>query len=175
MPPKSVVSALQPLQPEKFTTSHHIGNPPTGFKNPWPSYNSAGFVGAIRTRFNTPKNFVPVPVDRLGLVPVRKPDFGIHQTGLKATWIGHASFLVETSKQDGTERGARILIDPVWSNRVGPYGRWECRLRGQHLTQAQVWSARYDLRLRLVRSTIYPTSTPLSSVTTTTTISTRPR
>jgi hypothetical protein len=125
MPPKSVVSALQPLQPEKFTTAHHIGNPPTGFKNPWPSYASSGFVGAIRTRFSTPKNFVPVPVDRLGLVQVRKPDFAAQQNGLKATWIGHASFLIETSKQEGKERGARILIDPVWSDRVGPYGKAE--------------------------------------------------
>lgn len=122
MPPKSVVSALQPLQPEKFTTAHHIGSPPTGFKNPWPSYNSSGLIGSIRTRFTTPKNFVPVPLDRVGLVKVRKPDFGVQQDGLKATWIGHASFLVETSRSEGLERGARILIDPVWSNRVGPYG-----------------------------------------------------
>jgi hypothetical protein len=125
MPPKSVVSALQPLQPEKFTTAHHIGNPPTGFKNPWPSYSSSGLVGAFRTRLNTPKNFVPVPVDRVGLVKVQKPDFGAQREGLKATWIGHASFLVETSTQKGAERGARILIDPVWSNRMGPYGRLE--------------------------------------------------
>ncbi|KAJ4400813.1 hypothetical protein N0V91_008445 [Didymella pomorum] len=122
MPPKSVVSALQPLQPDKFTTAHHIGSPPTGFKNPWQSYNSSGFVGALRTRFSTPKNFVPVPVDRAGLVKVRKPDFGVQQDGLKATWIGHASFLVESSRHEGVDRGTRILIDPVWSNRVGPYG-----------------------------------------------------
>src|SRR5690242_2073023 len=98
MPPKSVVSALQPLQPENFTTAHHIGNPPTGFRNPWPSYNTSGFVGALRTRFSTPKNFVPVPLIRAGLVQVRKPDFGEQKDGLKATWIGHASFLVETSR-----------------------------------------------------------------------------
>lgn len=128
MPPKSVVSTLQSLQPEKFTTAHHIGNPPTGFKNPWASYNSSGLVGAIRTRFKTPKNFVPIPADRLGLVQVRRPDFGAQQDGLKATWIGHASFLIETSRQEGTERGVRILIDPVWSDRVGPYGKIEVTL-----------------------------------------------
>ena len=42
--------------------------------------------------------------------------------GLKATWIGHASFMVETSKAEGRERGLRILFDPVFSERVGPYG-----------------------------------------------------
>lgn len=125
MAPKSIVSALHPpLQPDDYnTTAHHIGSPPTGFKNPWPSYSSSGFLGAVRTRFSTPKNFVPVPLDRAGLVKVVKPDFGALRQGLKATWIGHASFLVETSRQEGAERGARILIDPVWSNRVGPYGR----------------------------------------------------
>lgn len=122
MPPKSIVSALPALQPIKFTTAHHIGNPPTGFKNPWPSYNSSGLVGAVRSRFSTPKNFVPVPEDRAGLVQVCKPDFGVQKHGLKATWIGHASFMVETTKQEGVERGLRILIDPVWSNRMGPYG-----------------------------------------------------
>jgi N-acyl-phosphatidylethanolamine-hydrolysing phospholipase D len=70
----------------------------------------------------TPTNFVPVPADRLGLVQVRKPDFAAQPAGLKATWIGHASFLIETSRSKGAERGLRILLDPVWSKKVGPYG-----------------------------------------------------
>ena len=69
------------------------------------------------------KKFVPVPNDRVGLVEVRKPDFGGDKHGLKATWIGHASFLIETTKADGAVRGMRILLDPVWSERVGPYGK----------------------------------------------------
>ncbi|KAJ4372131.1 hypothetical protein N0V83_003904 [Neocucurbitaria cava] len=97
--------------------------PPTGFKNPWPSYTSSGLFSAFRTRINTPKNFVPVPADRLGLVTVHEPDFArAGQNGLKATWIGHASFLVETTAVEGSPRGMRMLLDPVWSNRVGPYG-----------------------------------------------------
>jgi L-ascorbate metabolism protein UlaG (beta-lactamase superfamily) len=76
----------------------------------------------IKARWSTPKNFVPVPADRLGLVEVRKPDFSTQPDGLKATWIGHASFLIETSRQGGSERGLRVLLDPVWSDRVGPYG-----------------------------------------------------
>jgi L-ascorbate metabolism protein UlaG (beta-lactamase superfamily) len=76
----------------------------------------------LKTRWTTPKNFVPVPADRAGLPNVRKPDFEVKQDGLKATWIGHASFLIETSRQEGSKRGLRILLDPVWSDRVGPYG-----------------------------------------------------
>lgn len=71
---------------------------------------------------STPKNFVPVPSDRTGLVHVRKPDFAEGREGLKATWIGHASFLIETTKAEGVTRGMRILVDPVWSERMGPYG-----------------------------------------------------
>lgn len=76
----------------------------------------------LRARYNIPKNFEPVPANRVGLVPVRKPDFGASQNGLKATWIGHASFMIETSKPPGADRGLTLLIDPVWSDRVGPYG-----------------------------------------------------
>jgi N-acyl-phosphatidylethanolamine-hydrolysing phospholipase D len=122
MSPTSTLKALPPRQPDLYTTAHHIGSPFTGFKNPWPSYASSGLIGAFRTRFTSPKNFVPVPADRLGLVNILKPDFAAQQDGLKATWIGHASFLVETSRQAENKRGPRILIDPVWSQKVGPYG-----------------------------------------------------
>jgi N-acyl-phosphatidylethanolamine-hydrolysing phospholipase D len=117
------VTPLSPRRPESYITppSHHVGNPPTSFKNPWPSYTSSGITGLVKTRWTTPRNFVPVPNDRVGLVQVRKPDFGEGSDGLKATWIGHASFLIETPKAEGAERGMRILLDPVFSERVGPY------------------------------------------------------
>jgi L-ascorbate metabolism protein UlaG (beta-lactamase superfamily) len=35
-------------------------------------------------------------------------------TGLRVTWLGHATTLVEIA-------GARVLTDPVWSERVGPF------------------------------------------------------
>lgn len=35
-------------------------------------------------------------------------------TGLRVTWFGHSSLLVEID-------GVRILIDPVWDERAGPY------------------------------------------------------
>lgn len=79
-------------------------------------------ASAFKARWSLPKNFVPVPNDRAGLVSVQTPDFGAGKEGLKATWIGHASFLLETPRAEGAERGMRILLDPVWSERVGPYG-----------------------------------------------------
>jgi L-ascorbate metabolism protein UlaG (beta-lactamase superfamily) len=123
----SITTTVTPLprrQPTSYTTAHHNGSPPTGFKNPWPSYQHSPISTLLKARWSIPKNFVPVPADRLGLVEVRKPNFDstAQPEGLKATWIGHASFLIETSKQVGKARGMRILLDPVWSERVGPYG-----------------------------------------------------
>lgn len=52
---------------------------------------------------------------------VRKPDWGVSAPDkLKATWIGHASFLVEASCLPGRSRGVRILLDPVFSERTSP-------------------------------------------------------
>ena len=71
---------------------------------------------------------MPVPEGPNGLrseelVKVRKPDWGEKQTNrLRATWIGHASFLVETPAVKGAERGVRILFDPVFSERTSPVG-----------------------------------------------------
>lgn len=120
----TTVTALPARRPDSYQDppAHHVGNPPTSFQNPWPSYSSTTINKILKTRFNSPKNFVPVPTDRVGLVTVRKPDFGVDKDGLKATWIGHASFLIETQKIGGTQRGMRILLDPVWSERMGPYG-----------------------------------------------------
>lgn len=73
------------------------------------------------------KNFVPVPQGPNGtrseeLVKILKPDFGLKQPDkLRATWLGHASFLVELPAADGAERGIRILFDPVFSERTSPF------------------------------------------------------
>ena len=71
---------------------------------------------------------MPVPENRDELVKVRTPDWGRSlngwNTGLKATWLGHAGFLVETpsAKEEGTpeKRGLRILFDAVFSERTSP-------------------------------------------------------
>lgn len=94
-------------------------------------------MDALRTRFSPNRNFVPVPETRDELVKVRKPDWGRShsgwQHGLKATWLGHAGFLVETacsassmqhasSAKDHEARGIRILFDAVFSERTSPVG-----------------------------------------------------
>jgi N-acyl-phosphatidylethanolamine-hydrolysing phospholipase D len=39
---------------------------------------------------------------------------------MKVTWIGHASFLIETTRAGDASRGVRILCDPVFSERTSP-------------------------------------------------------
>ena len=69
---------------------------------------------------------MPVPEGSNGarsdeLVKVRKPDWARDQNDhVRATWIGHASFLIETPAMDGAERGIRVLFDPVFSERTSP-------------------------------------------------------
>lgn len=80
-----------------------------------------------------------MPEDREGLPSVLKPDLGVGggRDGFRATWLGHASFLLEASSTSaGIGRGIRILCDPVWSERTSPvqwmgpkrYSRVPCEL-----------------------------------------------
>jgi L-ascorbate metabolism protein UlaG (beta-lactamase superfamily) len=84
-------------------------------------------LNLLATRFGwgeEKKNFVPVPLTRDELVKLRKPDWGANKPNhLRATWFGHASFLVETPVSDGAERGVRILLDPVFAEQMGPWAR----------------------------------------------------
>lgn len=120
-----------PSDPPK---DHHIGSPPTHFKNPWPSYNTRAITipSLLNKRFGAGRNFVPVPKDRVGLVNIRKPTWGHEVAGnsakLKATWIGHASWLIEfpAAKASGggegeklmSARGMTVLLDPVFGDRT---------------------------------------------------------
>jgi len=102
--------------------AHHVGNPPTSFINPWPSFDASQVTGLklLKTKLSRDRPaFIPVP-ERSELVPIRKPDWSGASSAFKLTWIGHASFLVESSKAGGRERGVRILFDPVFSERTSP-------------------------------------------------------
>lgn len=135
---KVTVNHLPSCNPQA-SKSHHVGSPVNYFKNPWPSYKPISATEAFSTRFlSNNRNFVPIPESRKELVTVRKPDWGRNgeQNGqkLKATWIGHASWLIETSQKSasastsedkslndaGMSRGVRILLDPVFSERTSP-------------------------------------------------------
>jgi N-acyl-phosphatidylethanolamine-hydrolysing phospholipase D len=108
---------------------HHVGNPPTSFKNPWPSSHRPHptLLNLLATRFGfggEQKNFVPIPATRDELVKIRKPDWGAEKKDkLRATWFGHASFLIETAIAPGAERGVRILLDPVFAEQMGPLAK----------------------------------------------------
>ncbi|KAG8923981.1 hypothetical protein FRC01_012088, partial [Tulasnella sp. 417] len=77
----------------------------------------------------------PVPEDFASKLGLRRPDFGYTaatsseptsnvnatKSSMKATWLGHACFLLELPAPDGAARGARILFDPVFSHRCSPF------------------------------------------------------
>ncbi|KAL9624224.1 MAG: hypothetical protein Q9160_001471 [Pyrenula sp. 1 TL-2023] len=121
--PRVTLTSLPPALSEPKT--HHVGgNPPTSFANPWPSFSHNPSLSSLfSTRFGRNRTFVPVPESRDELVSVQKPDWGVdHPEALRATWLGHAGFLVETASAGGKGRGVRILFDAVFAERVGPYG-----------------------------------------------------
>lgn len=55
-----------------------------------------------------------VPAGEVPIVPLSRADFEAPpQSGLRATWLGHSTVLIEIG-------GYRVLTDPVWSERVSP-------------------------------------------------------
>lgn len=98
--------------------AHHVGNPPTSFVNPWPSFHQHSSFEFLGSSFRN-RDYKPVP-SRDKLVKVQKPNWGADSSGLKATWIGHATVLIETPKAQGAGRGVRVLFDPVFSERTSP-------------------------------------------------------
>ena len=55
------------------------------------------------------------PKSKIPVVKRAKSDFAqTPDSGLRVSWMGHSSFIIEIE-------GARILIDPVWSERASPF------------------------------------------------------
>lgn len=51
----------------------------------------------------------------MGTLPVQRPDFSVPPaSGLRLTWFGHSTVLVEID-------GRRVLFDPVWGARCSPF------------------------------------------------------
>jgi L-ascorbate metabolism protein UlaG (beta-lactamase superfamily) len=80
------------------------------FVNPQPLINDnrAMFIGLFRASPTTAPT-APLPVVTGGADRFRAPP----PTGLRVTWFGHSSTLVEID-------GRRVLTDPVWSDRASP-------------------------------------------------------
>lgn len=82
------------------------------FVNPQPLVNDAWgmMTGAFKMSADVspkaPVPFEPVPRSRFDAAP---------PTGLRVTWLGHATSLVEID-------GHRVLFDPTWSERASPLG-----------------------------------------------------
>lgn len=85
-----------------------LGN---SFENPQPLRND--FAGSISAMFKSGRFTAPV-----GAIPVERTNGSQYRaaptSGLRVTWFGHSSTLVEID-------GARVLTDPVFSERVSPY------------------------------------------------------
>ncbi|CDR49302.1 hypothetical protein NBRC10512_004241 [Rhodotorula toruloides] len=115
--------------------AHH--KPNGGFVNPWKSFKDPG--RGPSTLFNAWKSWeshpVPPPEKLPRLVPptfappssLSASEKDAWYADLKATWLGHACFLVEfpappgqKGDEEGKKRGFRVLLDPVWSHRCSP-------------------------------------------------------
>ena len=110
-------SNLSP-QPSDAKDKAHHNKKGTGFVNPWPSYLEQSAPTILRKliwmrisgKWKNPDTTPPT-------VPVHKPTFlPTRQTErLRATWLGHACYLVEFPT------GLRVLFDPVFTDRCSPF------------------------------------------------------
>ncbi|KAH9954713.1 beta-lactamase superfamily domain-containing protein [Russula dissimulans] len=114
--------------------THHVISSRTLFQNPWtvsesnaapPSdqtqYTSTYWPASLAKRVRE-SEFHPHPP-----VKVVKPDWGHSKTpspepNVKATWLGHASFLVEFPcvGSGPDDKPPRVLFDPIFSDCAGP-------------------------------------------------------
>ena len=117
-PPSSIVVTRLAPKGTSSPPAHHVENPPSSFINPWPSFHQHSPLTLLTTALRRPA-FKPVP-PRDELVAVQKPSWGFGKDALKATWIGHATFLIETPGTGARNGGLRILFDPVFAERTSP-------------------------------------------------------
>ncbi|GAA5843982.1 hypothetical protein JCM5353_000052 [Sporobolomyces roseus] len=116
--------------PSTNDKSHHKKG--GGFVNPWESFTQHGMNPATMYQMYKDWESNPVPPpENLPLLttPQFTPSPSIASSpseltswnaDIKATFLGHACFLVEFPRVQGQSRGMRVLFDPVWSNRCSP-------------------------------------------------------
>jgi L-ascorbate metabolism protein UlaG (beta-lactamase superfamily) len=81
------------------------------FENPQPLNNHVGLM--LKGMFDVSPDVgpqTPVPTARIDPARFATPP----GTGLRVTWLGHSSLLVEID-------GRRLLTDPVWADRASPF------------------------------------------------------
>ncbi|KAF9513821.1 hypothetical protein BS47DRAFT_1372453 [Hydnum rufescens UP504] len=125
--------------------SHHLNDEATAFFNPWSSSvlsttgslksnqltvasrcKEIGFAAILKfiVQFTSPR----IPKNVTELIPMHVPAWVTPDTDadkIKATWMGHACFVLELPAPSGATRGPRVLVDPVLTARCSPfnYGR----------------------------------------------------
>ncbi|MEM8559594.1 MAG: MBL fold metallo-hydrolase [Bacteroidota bacterium] len=82
------------------------------FVNVLPTRNDGVSLGTVREFFFGGSDH-RMPAAPPPVVTRTAADFAVPPDDLRVTWLGHSTFLVELS-------GARLLIDPVWGERVSP-------------------------------------------------------
>jgi len=84
------------------------------FRNPIPTHTIRGHDVLETLRLQLTAGPERYPARAIPVVPRSAADFAAPPaSGLRLTWLGHASALVEID-------GRRLLVDPVWSERVSP-------------------------------------------------------
>jgi L-ascorbate metabolism protein UlaG (beta-lactamase superfamily) len=91
-----------------------------------PNFRDSRFQNPVPTTVTTPGSFWPMMKQLLfgheARVPKRPPPIvsltrsafaDAPPSGLRVTWLGHSTTLIEID-------GARVLVDPIWSDRVSP-------------------------------------------------------
>ncbi|KAJ7244944.1 Metallo-hydrolase/oxidoreductase [Mycena rebaudengoi] len=111
--------------------THWMYAQPTQFQNPWPSFRPHTAKDMVEMVGAMPKTWSAPPASAVAQIPIQKPTWGLDSAKdagavsenadkIKATWLGHACFLVELPATAAGLRGARILFDPVFSDRCSP-------------------------------------------------------
>jgi L-ascorbate metabolism protein UlaG (beta-lactamase superfamily) len=98
---RRAVEAVTTLSPRYRDGSFHNTQPPSAVE----PVSATTMVHAILTRGDRGRPTGPVPLS--------VPEHPTVADQLAVTWYGHASVLIEVD-------GRRVLVDPVWSDRVSP-------------------------------------------------------
>ena len=102
-------------QPEDAKEKRHHNKQGKGFTNPWNSFEARTPLeiakwALLSSGKNVKTSSSTAKIRKPAFLPTRQND------SLRATWLGHACYYVEFPS------GLRVLFDPVFTQRCGPYG-----------------------------------------------------
>ncbi|KAH9080634.1 N-acyl-phosphatidylethanolamine-hydrolyzing phospholipase D [Lactarius deliciosus] len=111
-----------------YSSSIEVTEPPrrfpSGFTNPWPSFRAQTYSDWLSILVAAILRSPDIPRDIKSSIPTQSPTWGTesgNEDSAKATWLGHACYLVELPTPPGAARGVRVIFDPVFSNRCSPF------------------------------------------------------